>query len=33
MNFALYRFVRVWPDGGAFGAETVLERVKKPSRN
>jgi hypothetical protein len=33
VNFALYRFVRVWPDGGAYGAETVLERVKQPSRN
>jgi len=29
VNFGLYRFVRVWPDG----AETVLERVKQPSRN
>jgi hypothetical protein len=33
VNFALYRFVRIWPDGGAYGAETVLERVKQPSRN
>jgi hypothetical protein len=33
VNFALYRFVRVWTDGGAYGAETVLERVKQPSRN
>ncbi|HEV8021451.1 MAG TPA: hypothetical protein VGP41_09335 [Candidatus Lustribacter sp.] len=33
VNFALYRFVRVWPDNGAHGAETVLERVKQPSRN
>ena len=33
LNFALYRFVRVWPDGSAFAAETVLERVKQPSRN
>jgi hypothetical protein len=33
VNFALYRFVRVWADGGAHGAETVLERVKQPSRN
>ena len=33
VNFALYRFVRVWADNGAHGAETVLERVKQPSRN
>ena len=33
VNFALYRFVRVWADGAAHGAETVLERVKQPSRN
>jgi hypothetical protein len=33
LNFALYRFVRVWSDGSAHGAETVLERVKQPSRN
>jgi hypothetical protein len=33
VNFALYRFVRVWADGGAHGAETVLERIKQPSRN
>jgi hypothetical protein len=33
VNFALYRFVRIWPDGAAYGAETVLERVKQPSRN
>jgi len=33
LNFALYRFVRVWADGGAHRAETVLERVKQPSRN
>jgi hypothetical protein len=33
VNFALYRFVRVWPEGGTHGAETVLERVKQPSRN
>ena len=33
VNFALYRFVRVWADGEAHGAETVLERVKQPSRN
>ena len=33
VNFALYRFVRVWSADGAHGAETVLERVKQPSRN
>jgi hypothetical protein len=33
VTFALYRFVRVWADGDAYGAETVLERVKQPSRN
>jgi hypothetical protein len=33
VNFGLYRFVRVWPDGAVHGAETVLERVKQPSRN
>jgi hypothetical protein len=33
MNFALYRFVQVWDDAGTWSAETVLERVKQPSRN
>ncbi|MGA2392213.1 MAG: hypothetical protein ABSH03_02545 [Candidatus Lustribacter sp.] len=33
VTFARYRFVRVWSDGAAYGAETVLERVKQPSRN
>lgn len=33
VTFARYRFVRVWSEGTAFGAETVLERVKQPSRN
>jgi len=33
VNFALYRFVRVWSDGSVYSAETVLERVKQPSRN
>ncbi len=33
MNFALYRFVRVWSERDVHGAETVLERVKQPSRN
>lgn len=33
LTFALYRFVRVWSDGAVHGAETVLERVKQPSRN
>jgi hypothetical protein len=33
LTFARYRFVRVWNEGAAYGAETVLERVKQPSRN
>ena len=33
VNFALYRFVRVWDVAGVHCAETVLERVKQPSRN
>jgi hypothetical protein len=33
VNFALYRFVRVWDDAGTRCADTVLERVKQPSRN
>ena len=33
VNFALYRFVRVWDDDGTQRADTVLERVKEPSRN
>ena len=34
LNFALYRFVGIAPDGsGAYRADTVLERVKQPSRN
>ena len=33
VNFALYRFVRVWDAAGVHRAETVLERVKQPSRN
>jgi hypothetical protein len=33
VNFALYRFVRVWDDAGTQYADTVLERVKQPSRN
>lgn len=33
LTFARYRFVRVWNDGSSYGAETVLERVKQPSRN
>jgi hypothetical protein len=33
VNFALYRFVRIWDDAGTPCADTVLERVKEPSRN
>jgi hypothetical protein len=34
LNFARYRFVGIAPDGaGAYRADTVLERVKQPSRN
>lgn len=34
VNFALYRFIGIAPDGtGAYLADTVLERVKQPSRN
>jgi hypothetical protein len=34
VNFALYRFIGIAPDGsGAYRADTVLERVKQPSRN
>ena len=34
LNFALYRFVSVAPDGaGGYRADTVLERLKQPSRN
>ena len=34
LNFALYRFVGIAPDGsGDYRADTVLERVKQPSRN
>jgi hypothetical protein len=34
LNFALYRFAGIAPDGaGAYRADTVLERVKQPSRN
>ena len=33
-GFALYRFASIAPDGkGAYRADTVLERVKQPSRN
>jgi hypothetical protein len=34
VNFGLYRFVGIVADGGgAYRADTVLERVKQPSRN
>jgi hypothetical protein len=33
VNFALYRFVRIWKEAATHRAETVLERVKEPSRN
>jgi hypothetical protein len=33
VNFALYRFVRIWEEADTHRAETVLERVKEPSRN
>jgi hypothetical protein len=33
VTFALYRFVRIWDDAGTHRADTVLERVKQPSRN
>lgn len=34
VNFALYRFIGIAPDGsGTYRADTVLERVKQPSRN
>jgi hypothetical protein len=34
VNFGLYRFVGIAAGaGGAYHADTVLERVKQPSRN